>query len=108
MPKRTDLKSILIIGAGPIVIMWIPGTMMFAVSALVVLYRFGSEEQRVTDQRLRAGRALVVERKRNGTLAFGLAAFSLMLLAVVFSLVATIDHTHSRARDFGMAGEIPG
>ncbi len=90
------------------IIMWIPGTMMFAVSALVVLYRFGSEEQRVTDQRLRAGRELVVEPKRNNALAFGLGAFSLMLLAVVFSLVATIDHTHSRARDFGMAGEIPG
>lgn len=90
------------------IIMWIPGTMMFAVSALVVLFRFASEEQRVTDQRMKAGRALVVERKRNGVLAFGLAAFSALLLAAVLSLVATIDHHPGGQRDFGMAGHIPG
>lgn len=90
------------------IIMWIPGTMMFAVSALVVLYRFASEEQRVTDQRMKAGRALVVERKRNGALAFGLAAFSALLLAAVLSLVAAIDHHPGGQHDFGMAGHIPG
>lgn len=91
------------------IIMWIPGTMMFAISAAVVLYRWGSEEQRVTDQRQRGGRALVAQRPgANSALALGLVTASALILAVAVSVVATIDHHHDAQHNFGMAGHIPG
>lgn len=91
------------------IIMWIPGTMMFAISAIVVIHRWGSEEERVVSRRLRTGREMTAASSgANRTLAFGLAGFALVLLAIVFSLVSVIDHPHGKAHDFGLAGQIPG
>jgi putative membrane protein len=91
------------------IIMWIPGTMMFAISAVAILYRWGSEEERVVSRRMRTGRELSVERApANRALAFGLAGFALLMLVVTVSLVAVIDHPHDKARDFGLSGQIPG
>lgn len=91
------------------IIMWIPGTMMFAVSAILVIHRWGSEEDRVVARRLRTGRDMAVASSgANRTLALGLAGFALLMLAIVFSVVSLIDHPHDKARDFGLSGQIPG
>ncbi len=90
-------------------IMWIPGTMMFAVSALLILFRFGQEETRNVDRRMRTGRSAAQPvRRSNGAVAFGLALFALLMLALAVSVVSLIDHQHGAKRDFGMAGQIPG
>jgi len=91
------------------IIMWIPGTMMFAMSAIIVIHRWGSEEERTVQRRIRTGRELVSsQRPANRALAFGLAGFALLMLIITVSVVAVIDHPHAAQRDFGMAGEIPG
>jgi putative membrane protein len=74
------------------IIMWIPGTMMFALSGLWVLYSWGREETRFTERRLRTGRALVAARQHsNGTMAFALAGFALLMLLIAISVVSVID-----------------
>ena len=91
------------------VIMWIPGTMMLAVSALVVVHRWASEETRLVGHRARTGRELqTMRRPANRAMALGLAAFPVLVLALVLSVVAVIDHPPSSSHDFGMAGKIPG
>ncbi|HEX7711056.1 MAG TPA: cytochrome c oxidase assembly protein [Sphingomonadaceae bacterium] len=91
------------------IIMWIPGTMMFAISAMVILYTWAREEDRVTDRRMRTGRQLAAARApANRMLAFGLLGFALLMLAIAVSVVALIDHPPGGAHAFGMAGEIPG
>jgi len=91
------------------IIMWIPGTMMFAISALVVIHRWGTEEERVSARRQRTGReAITASGTGNGALALGLAGFAVLMLAIAVSVVAVIDHPHNRSRDFGMSGHIPG
>ncbi len=89
-------------------VMWIPGTMMFAVSAVIVIHRWASEEARVDDRRTRTGRGGTVTKTSNGAMAFGLSLFSVLMLLLAVAVVAVIDHPHDRQRDFGMAGEIPG
>ncbi|MCJ2179612.1 cytochrome c oxidase assembly protein [Novosphingobium album (ex Hu et al. 2023)] len=91
------------------IIMWIPGTMMFAVSAILVIHRWGTEEDRVVSRRMRTGREMTAASAgANRTLALGLVGFAVVLLAIVFSVVAVIDHPHSKARDFGAAGQMWG
>lgn len=91
------------------IIMWIPGTMMFAISALVIIHRWGSEEERIVDRRVRTGRQLVAAQKSsNRALAFGLAGFAVLMLVITVCVVAVIDHPHGAQRDFGFAGQIPG
>lgn len=91
------------------IIMWIPGTMMFAVSALVIIHRWGSEETRIVERRARTGRELIaMQRPANRVLAFGLAAFAILMLIIAVSVVAVIDHPRASGHDFGMAGHIPG
>ncbi|MBO9602442.1 MAG: cytochrome c oxidase assembly protein [Novosphingobium sp.] len=88
------------------IIMWIPGTMMFAVSAMIILYGWGSEEDRVADRRARTGRSAVAASKpANRALALGLLAFALLMLVIATSVVALIDHgTHAH----GLAAHVPG
>jgi putative membrane protein len=91
------------------VIMWIPGTMMFSVSAIAIIYRWASEETRVTERRIRTGRELVsVRRQSNRALALGLISAALLIGLVAVSVVALIDHPPGHGRDYGMAGQIPG
>lgn len=91
------------------IIMWIPGTMMFAVSALIIIHRWGSEETRLVERRARTGRAMLAQqRPANRALAFGLAGFALLMLIIALSVVAVIDHPPGSERDFGLAGQIPG
>ena len=91
------------------IIMWIPGTMMFAITALVIIHRWSSEETRLVERRARTGRELMAaQRPANRLLAFGLLAFALLMLAIAFSVVALIDHPPGMGHDFGKAGQIPG
>jgi putative membrane protein len=90
------------------IIMWIPGTMMFAVSAMVILYGWAREEDRVTDRRARAGRELVSAKvPANRMLAFGLLGFAALMLAIAVSVVALIDHPPGGIHA-NIAGRIPG
>jgi putative membrane protein len=91
------------------IIMWIPGTMMFAISAMIVLHGWGKEEDRVTSRRARRGRApSSTQNPANRTLALGLAGFAVLILVIAISVVALIDHPPGGQHAFGMAGEIPG
>ena len=91
------------------IIMWIPGTMMFAISAMVIVHRWASEETRMVNRRVRTGRELVEQQQpANRLLAFGLAGFALLMLVIAVSVVAVIDHPPGSGRDFGAAGHIPG
>lgn len=91
------------------IIMWIPGTMMFALSAMWIIYSWGLEETRLTERRIRSGRDMVARsRQGNSALAFGLAATALLILVLAISVVSMIDHPPGHGRDFGMAGSIPG
>ncbi len=91
------------------IIMWIPGTMMFAMSAIWIIYSWAREETRVTDRRIRTGRELIgARRQSNGALALGLISAALLIGVLAVSVVSLIDHPPGGARDYGMAGEIPG
>lgn len=74
-------------------IMWIPGCMMFAISAGVLLYRWGRQETRDHDVRMRDGRAAVARAQgANGRLAMGLAGFAIAMLSLAFIVAITIHH----------------
>jgi putative membrane protein len=91
------------------IIMWIPGTMMFALSAIWVIYSWSQEETRFNERRQRSGGQLTAARTQsNGALALGLAAGALLILVVAISVVSLIDHPPGGGRDYGMAGKIPG
>lgn len=91
------------------IIMWIPGTMMFAMSALLMLYGWGKEEDRFNSRRIRTGREQAqVQRRSNGALAVGLLLFAALMLGLAVSVASLIDHPPSAERNFGMAGKIPG
>ncbi|HTK71391.1 MAG TPA: cytochrome c oxidase assembly protein [Croceibacterium sp.] len=90
------------------IIMWIPGTMMFAMSAIWIIYSWAREETRLTDRRFRTGRELVnATRQSNGALALGLLSAALLIGAIAVSVVSLIDHPPGGLRDYGMAGKIP-
>jgi putative membrane protein len=84
--------------------MWIPGTMMFAASALYVLYRWGNEEGRTHERRERMGTAAIHAadaragaRRNNRMLAVGLGSFAAMVLAI--AVAASILYEHELATD---------
>jgi len=79
--------------------MWIPGTMMFAMAALVVLYRWGRDEGRSDERRQRLGTneahaaALLLKRQRsNRVLAIGLGSFAVLVLTVAIGAAAAYEH----------------
>jgi putative membrane protein len=79
--------------------MWIPGTMMFAASAIYVLYRWGSEEGRTHERRQRLGTAAIhaadaraAAARNNRMLAVGLGSFAAMVLAIAVAASALYEH----------------
>jgi putative membrane protein len=91
------------------IIMWIPGTMMFAMSAIWVVYSWAREETRFIDRRIRTGRELIgARRQSNGALALGLVSAALLIGIVAVSVVSLIDHPPGGMHDYAMAGKIPG
>lgn len=79
--------------------MWIPGTMMFALAALVVLHRWAVDEGRSDARRSRIGTAqahAVSVNARSGRsnrlLALGLGSFAALVLAVAMGAAALYEH----------------
>lgn len=79
--------------------MWIPGTMMFAISALFVLYRWGVQEGRSHERRQRIGTAdlhrsemLAGAPRSNRMLAIGLGSFAVLVLAIAVGAAALYEH----------------
>lgn len=90
--------------------MWIPGCMMFALSALVVLHRWGEEEDRADARRVRMGTAAAHAQARaeqagraNRALAIGLGSFALVvaLIAVTASVYYENELTPSAVAHHG-------
>lgn len=85
--------------------MWIPGTMMFAISAMVVLHRWAVDEGRSDARRWRtgAGEAHAADlRARSGrsnrNLAFGLGGFAALVLAIAVGAAVLYNHSLSAGR----------
>jgi putative membrane protein len=81
-------------------IMWIPGCMMFAAAILLILHRFGVEEERSAARRARLGtaaahaEALAASRSSaNRAVAIGLASFVLLVLAVALTTAVLYNHS---------------
>lgn len=80
--------------------MWIPGSMMIALGAMIALYRIASHEDRVAGRRIAmvggvplSRRDLRIEKRRgNHTLAFGLIGF--VGLVLVGTVIAAIVYDH--------------
>jgi putative membrane protein len=84
--------------------MWIPGCMMFAVSVILILHRWGTEEERAELRRVRMGTsqahlaAKAASLKRNNrALAVGLASFAILVLFVALTSAVLYDHESSVA-----------
>jgi putative membrane protein len=78
--------------------MWIPGCMMFAVSVLLILHRWGVDEQRADDRRRRMGTAEIYAatraaglRQSNRALAVGLGSFVVLVLFVALTSAVLYD-----------------
>jgi putative membrane protein len=88
--------------------MWIPGCMMFAVSAILILHRWGLDEERAAERRRRMGtveahaamQAANLARS-NRALAVGLGSFVVLVLFVALTSAILYDH------ELGPGGPIP-
>jgi putative membrane protein len=88
--------------------MWIPGCMMFAVSAILILHRWGVDEERAAERRRRMG---TVEAhaaihaanlaRSNRAAAVGLGSFVVLVLFVALTSAILYDH------EMEPAGPIP-
>ena len=88
-------------------IMWIPGSMMFAITAMLMIYRWGREEERLSARRgdgaIAVSGAEFFRRKRgaNRRTAIGLLCFSATVLLITFTTVL-IYHYPAIGADFGL------
>jgi putative membrane protein len=83
--------------------MWIPGSMMFAATAMLMIYRWAQEEERVDARRRKAGARpqtaaefVASRRLANRRMAIGLLAFSATVLVITFSVVLTYHYAGTR------------
>jgi putative membrane protein len=79
--------------------MWIPGCMMFAVSAILILHRWGIDEERAEGRRQRMGTAQAHSAAKaanlarsNRALAVGLGSFVVLVLFVALTSAVLYDH----------------
>lgn len=79
--------------------MWIPGCMMFAISAILILHRWGVDEERAVARRERLGTSRAYEAERaanlqrsNRALAVGLSSFVVLVLFVALTSAVLYDH----------------
>jgi putative membrane protein len=79
--------------------MWIPGCMMFALSAILILHRWGLDEERAAERRRRMGtvEAHAAERaanlsRSNRAMAVGLGSFAFLVLFVALTSAILYDH----------------
>lgn len=92
--------------------MWIPGCMMFAVSVIIILHRWGVDEERSAERRRRMGTAeahaanQIANRSRsNRLLAAGLGSFVLLVLFV--ALTSAVLYEHEMREDGTGLGSAP-
>ena len=86
--------------------MWIPGCMMFAVSAILILHRWGVDEERSAERRRRmrteqahaAAKAANLARS-NRALAVGLGSFVFVVLLVALTSAVLYDHELGPSRN---------
>lgn len=85
--------------------MWIPGCMMLALSIILILHRWGVDEERSLERRKRLGTAQayainqIANRSRsNRILAAGLSSFVALVLAVALTSAVLYDHEMRGAR----------
>lgn len=88
--------------------MWIPGCMMFAVSAILILHRWGIDEERAAERRRRMGTLEAHEAMRaanlarsNRAVAVGLGSFVVLVLFVALTSAILYDH------EMGPGGPVP-
>ena len=79
--------------------MWIPGCMMFAVSAILTLHRWGIDEERAAERRRRMGTAEAHAAtqtanlaRSNRALAIGLSSFVMFVLFAALMSAILYDH----------------
>lgn len=95
--------------------MWIPGCMMFAVSAILILHRWGVDEERAAERRRRMGtveahsaaQAANLTRS-NRALAVGLGSFVVLVLFVALTSAVLYDHELGPAGDLFAASPVVG
>lgn len=88
-------------------LMWMPGTMMFALSAGIIIARWGKEEERSEALRIRDARPAPVRAAgANSRLAIGLASFSFAMLLIAFTAAFTV-HRMDEYHVLGRAHVIP-
>ncbi len=92
-------------------IMWIPGCMMFAAAILLILHRWGVEEERSAARRERLGTAqshaaaLAAGRgKANRVLGIALASFVLVVLAVAMTTAILYDRSLGAQHTLSVSG----
>jgi putative membrane protein len=96
--------------------MWIPGCMMFAVSAILILHRWGVDEERADERRRRMGTAeehsaaqAANLSRSNRALAVGLGSFVVLVLFVALTGAVLYDHALGPGGDlFGPAPHVAG
>ena len=78
--------------------MWIPGCMMFAVSAILILHRWGIDEERTAERRKRMGTAeahaltqIAGRSRSNKALAAGLGSFVAVVLLIALTSAILYD-----------------
>ncbi|TPG13479.1 cytochrome c oxidase assembly protein [Sphingomonas koreensis] len=79
--------------------MWIPGCMMFAISALLILHKFGVDEERSDARRARMGTAEAHRAARaasagrdNRAVAIALGSFAMVVLLIAVSASVFYEH----------------
>jgi putative membrane protein len=79
--------------------MWIPGCMMFALSAILILHRWGSDEEKAVERRRRLGTEEAHAAARatnlassNRALAVGLGSFVILVLLMALTSAVLYDH----------------
>jgi putative membrane protein len=79
--------------------MWIPGCMMFAVSVILILHRWGVDEERTAERRRRMGTAEAHAATKaanlatsNRALAMGLGSFVVLVLFAALTSAVLYDH----------------
>ena len=90
-------------------LMWIPGSMMFAATAMLMIYRWGREEERLLarrgdEQKVISGREFTARKRgANRRTAIGLLCFSATVLMITFTTVL-FYHYPAIGEHFGLGG----
>ena len=85
-------------------VMWIPSSMVVAISGIICVYRFALNEDRVEARRVASGPHrplspddfMALRRTGNRKFAWGLVSFAAAVLVLIFSLAVGYEHTLNR------------